>query len=155
MLQVKRKLKQSSWCFLARFIKLAFVAAGLISCPRLAVAQQSGQRTFSSAEEATSSFYAAAKNDDEKALLDIVGPAGKAVIVSGDPDEDLESRVGFVVKYEEMHRIAKEQDGTVTLYVGAENWPLPIPLVNKTVHGISIPIPAGRRSCSAELARTK
>jgi Protein of unknown function (DUF2950) len=65
------------------------------------------------------------------ALLDIVGPAGKEVILSGDPDEDLESRVGFVVKYEEMHRIAKEPDGTMTLYVGAENWPLPIPLVNK------------------------
>jgi hypothetical protein len=30
-----------------------------------------------------------------------------------------------------MHRIANEPDGTMTLYVGAENWPLPIPLVNK------------------------
>lgn len=29
-----------------------------------------------------------------------------------------------------MHRLATEPDGTMTLYVGAENWPLPIPLVN-------------------------
>jgi hypothetical protein len=131
MPQVKRKFESIHWGSIARLIKLVFVAAGLICFPRLAVAQQPGQKTFSSAEEATRSFYAAAKNDDEKALLDIVGPAGKGVIVSGDPDEDMESRVGFVVKYEEIHRIAKEQDGTVTLYVGAENWPLPIPLVNK------------------------
>ena len=34
-------------------------------------------------------------------------------------------------KYEEMHRLVKEPDGTVTLYIGAENWPTPIPLVNK------------------------
>jgi len=131
MLQMKRKFDRFDWGSLARFIKPAFVAAWLICFPELALAQQAGQRTFPSAEEATSSFYAAAKNDNERALLEIVGPAGKEVILSGDSEEDLESRVGFVVKYEEMHRIAKEPDGTMTLYVGAENWPLPLPLVNK------------------------
>jgi hypothetical protein len=131
MTQVKCKFEQFDWGTLAGFIKLAFVAACLICFPRPAMAQQPGQKTFPSAEEATKSFYVASKTDDEKALLDIVGPAGRDVILSGDPDEDLQSRVGFVVKYEEMHRIAKEQDGTMTLYVGAENWPLPIPLVNK------------------------
>jgi hypothetical protein len=130
-MQLKRKFEQFDWASLARFIKPVFVATWLICFPKLALAQQPGQKTFPSAEEATSSFYAAAKNDNERALLDIVGPAGKEVILSGDLEEDLESRVGFVVKYEEMHRIAKEPDGTMTLYVGAENWPLPIPLVNK------------------------
>jgi hypothetical protein len=30
-----------------------------------------------------------------------------------------------------MHRLVKEPDGTTTLYIGAKNWPAPIPLVNK------------------------
>jgi hypothetical protein len=30
-----------------------------------------------------------------------------------------------------MHRLVKEPDGTTTLYIGAENWPAPIPLLNK------------------------
>src|SRR3981189_799509 len=30
-----------------------------------------------------------------------------------------------------MHRLVKEPDGTVVLYIGAKNWPTPIPLVNK------------------------
>jgi hypothetical protein len=30
-----------------------------------------------------------------------------------------------------MHRLIKEPDGTTTIYIGAENWPLPIPLMNK------------------------
>jgi hypothetical protein len=30
-----------------------------------------------------------------------------------------------------MHRLVKEPDGTVTLYIGPHNWPTPIPLVNK------------------------
>ena len=59
------------------------------------------------------------------------GPAGKEVISSGDPAEDMDHRVGFVVKYKQMHRLAKEPDGTMILYVGAENWPFPIPLTSK------------------------
>ena len=30
-----------------------------------------------------------------------------------------------------MHRLVKEPDGTTLLYIGAENWPTPIPLVNQ------------------------
>jgi len=31
-----------------------------------------------------------------------------------------------------MHRLAKEADGNTILYIGAENWPTPIPLVNNS-----------------------
>jgi len=30
-----------------------------------------------------------------------------------------------------MHRLVKEPDGTTSLYIGPENWPTPIPLVNR------------------------
>ena len=30
-----------------------------------------------------------------------------------------------------MNRLVKEPDGTTALYIGAENWPTPIPLVNQ------------------------
>ena len=30
-----------------------------------------------------------------------------------------------------MHRLHRERDGSVTLYIGAENWPFPIPIVEK------------------------
>ncbi len=66
---------------------------------------------------------------DDESPLSILGPAGKDVVSSGDPVEDSDTRVGFVVKYREMHRFITEANGTETLVVGAENWPLPIPLV--------------------------
>ena len=94
-------------------------------------AQQPGQKTFSSAAEASAAFMAAAKNNDETALLAILGPAGKDVISSGDSIQDRERRANIAEKYEQMHRLRKEPDGTTTLYLGAENWPLPIPLENK------------------------
>ncbi len=96
-------------------------------------AQERGQQTFASTEDAGRALFAAMQVQDEQAPLSILGPAGKDVLSSGDPEEDLNARVGFVVKYQEMHRFVTEPSGTVTLIVGAENWPFPIPLVNN--HG--------------------
>jgi hypothetical protein len=43
----------------------------------------------------------------------------------------MNERMSFVVKYQDMHRYVKAADGSTILYVGAENWPFPIPLVSK------------------------
>jgi hypothetical protein len=93
-------------------------------------AQEPGQRTFASAEDAGRAFFAAMQAPDDQALLSILGPDGKDVVSSGDPIEDMDSRTEFVEKYQEMHRFATEANRAVTLVVGAENWPFPIPLVN-------------------------
>src|SRR6202034_4000758 len=96
-----------------------------------AVAQQPGQKTFSSAEAASNAFVTAAQNNDEKGMLEILGADGKEIVSSGDDVEDAQSRANFVEKYKEMHRLVKEADGSTSLYIGAKNWPTPIPLVNK------------------------
>ena len=112
--------------------KLAAVAILLTGClPTRSMAQQRGQKTFSSAEEASNALVTAAQNNDEKAMLEILGPDGKQIVSSGDEAEDAESRANFVQRYQEMHRLVKEPDGTTILYIGAKNWPTPIPLVNK------------------------
>jgi hypothetical protein len=95
------------------------------------MAQQPGQKTFSSPEEASDAIVTAAQTNDEKSMLDILGPDGKQIISSGDEIADANSRVDFVQRYREMHRLVKEPDGTTTLYIGAKNWPTPIPLVNQ------------------------
>jgi len=96
-----------------------------------AFAQQPGQRTFARPENAGRAFFTAMQALDEQSPLSILGPDGRDVLSSGDPAEDANARIGFVVKYQEMHRFVTEPNGTVTLVVGAENWPFPIPLVNK------------------------
>jgi hypothetical protein len=114
---------------LAKATALAIVFTGSICIG--ARAQQQGQETFSSPEEASIALVNAAQSNDEKALLEIFGPDGKEVVSSGDAAEDAENHANFAKKYQEMHRLVKEPDGTVVLYIGAENWPAPIPLVNK------------------------
>ena len=38
-------------------------------------------------------------------------------------------RERFARKYEEMHRLVREPDESMALYIGAENWPFAIPLI--------------------------
>ncbi|MGH8297842.1 MAG: DUF2950 domain-containing protein [Steroidobacteraceae bacterium] len=92
------------------------------------LAQQPGQRTFGSPADAVSALFTAVRSNDERAILAVLGPAGKRVVSSGDATEDAAARANFVRKYDQMHRLVKEPDGTLTLYVGAENWPMPIPI---------------------------
>jgi hypothetical protein len=49
-----------------------------------------------------------------------------------------------VEKYLEMHRLVNEPDGTTVLYIGAKNWPTPIPLVH-SAGGWYFDTDAGRR----------
>ncbi|HUK32179.1 MAG TPA: DUF2950 domain-containing protein [Candidatus Acidoferrum sp.] len=86
------------------------------------------EETFPSAGDAAEALVSAVQNDDQPALLKILGPEAKEVITSGDAAEDKDNRAEFVQKYQEMHRLVTERDGSTTLYIGAENWPTPIPL---------------------------
>jgi hypothetical protein len=122
---------QFRWKSFVRFaVSVTFaLSLGCSSAPMFA--QEPGQRTFASAEDAGSALLAAMKAQDEQAPLSVLGPAGKDVLASGDREEDLDARVSFVVKFQEMHRFIMEANGNETLLVGAENWPFPIPLVKK------------------------
>ena len=127
----RRKLNfdKFDWTNLLEMAAVGVLLAG--GFPVRSVGQQQGQKTFSSPEEASKALVAAAQGNDEKAMLDILGPDGKQIVSSGDGTEDAQSRANFVEKYQEMHRLVKEPDGTIMLYIGAKNWPTPIPLVNK------------------------
>jgi hypothetical protein len=93
-------------------------------------AQESQPRTFSSPGEASDALFQAAQKEDEPALEAILR-AGKEITSSSDDEEDKLEREQFSQKYQEMHRLVQEPDGSVVLYIGAENWPFPIPLVSK------------------------
>jgi hypothetical protein len=110
---------------------VAILSVGIALFGIPATAQQAGQETFPSAGKASHTLVAALKAEDESALLKILGPDAKDIISSGDPMEDKQNRAEFVQKFEQMHRLVMEPNGKTTLYIGAENWPTPIPLVHK------------------------
>src|SRR5882724_336561 len=91
---------------------------------------QQRQKTFSSAEEATRALFIAVQARNDLEVMNILG-AGNELVSTGDSVQDKLESEQFVQKYQEMHRLVRELDKTTVLYVGAENWPFPIPLVSR------------------------
>jgi DUF2950 family protein len=114
--------------------KLCLVSAVLVILGVALLAQESGQKTFASADEASQALLAANETHDQDALVAIFGPDADKLISTGDSFRDQTERDDFVAKYKEMHRLAQEPDGTTTLYTGTYNWPFPVPLVYE--HGV-------------------
>jgi hypothetical protein len=88
------------------------------------------QATFPSPDAASRALVAAVQTHDERAVTEILG-GGADLITSGDKVQDALERERFVQKYQEMHRLVHEPGGVTALYIGAENWPFPIPLVSR------------------------
>ena len=129
MRRTKRDFGNFHWANLPEFVVVAVLLTAFFTTHSMA--QQRAQKTFASAEDACNALVTAAQNNDEKAMLEILGRQGKNIVSSGDETEDANSRANFVQRYQEMHRLVKEPDGTTVLYIGANNWPMPIPLVHK------------------------
>lgn len=86
------------------------------------------QRTFASPAEAGAAFLEAAKSGDQNALLAIFGPDGKDVLFSGDAVKDKGALQDFVAAYSQMNRWREIKAGGEILYIGADNYPFPVPL---------------------------
>src|SRR5579862_8966284 len=120
----------STWKpYLAAAVFVVGIASFLgYSREKLPATKTSAQMTFATPAEAGQALQAAAKNDDEKALMSILGPRSGPILSSGDPAEDKAALQSFVSKYDQMNRWVAMTDGGQVLNIGADNYPFPIPL---------------------------
>jgi hypothetical protein len=110
-----------------RFSRAIALLAALAS--GLAVAGPAKQKAFATPEEAVQELAAAAKANDVKALLAVLGADAASLIFSGDPVADRAAYERFTKAYEEAKRIDKQGDAKAIISVGKDDWPLPFPLV--------------------------
>jgi hypothetical protein len=122
------KMNQDPWSGPTAGTALMVCALLAVGCVKLCVAGPSRQTTFPSPDEASRALVAAVQKHDEPAVTTILG-GGRKLISSDDSAQDILDRDRFVQKYQEMHRWVRESSGISVLYIGAENWPFPIPLV--------------------------
>jgi len=111
------------WRTFAAGTLLAVLLAGSLE-RRLAAATD--EPVFDSAPEAVEALHRAVASGDQAAIEHLIGRAAS----SNDEVQDKADRRQFIEKYSEMHRLLKQPDGTTVLYIGAENWPFPVPLVS-------------------------
>ena len=114
-----------------RLAPLALAAAlALVSAAAPAHAA-TGPEGFTTPEEALAALGAAAAADQPAKIAKILGPAGRKLVYSGDPVADKQGRERFAARYAEGHKIVMEGDAKATAEVGADAWPMPIPLVKE------------------------
>jgi len=100
-------------------------AAGAASTPAPAAPAQ----TYATAEEAATALIDAVRSDKSDAILAVLGPGSEKLVDSGDKVVDDTARKKFVTAYDEKHQVTAAAPDRMTLVVGNDNWPLPIPLV--------------------------
>jgi hypothetical protein len=95
-------------------------------------ADSAAQATFATPEAAGQALQAAARAGDEGALAHVLGSDSKAILSSGDTTEDKAALTSFVAKFDRMNRWVTMTDDTRVLYIGADNYPYPIPLAQNS-----------------------
>jgi len=111
-------------------VPLAMLAISATHGAYPALAEQSAAPEFQTPTEASQTLFQAVQSNNDQAITNILrGPSELTSL--HDEGQDRVDREIFVQKYQEMHRLHREADGSVTLYIGAENWPFPISLVEK------------------------
>jgi hypothetical protein len=106
---------------------IVLVMATLSLMP-LAYGQAADQTSFSNPNEAVSAFIHAIRERDTAKLVAILGPGSEEIVSSSDSIADSKARASFLTWYDQRHSLIPAHDGDLTLQVGKENWPLPIPL---------------------------
>ncbi|HEY3064949.1 MAG TPA: DUF2950 domain-containing protein [Methylomirabilota bacterium] len=103
-----------------------FAIVIVLAC--IAVAFAANGKYFESVDDAVKALIDAVRANDRKALAEILGEHGRALVFSGDEVADRNIRALFIAEYDKAHRL-EGGGGKVVLYVGADDFPFPIPLI--------------------------
>jgi len=125
---INRRIRNFSGHARPAMVPFALLAMWATNGAYPGLAQPSAQPTFKSTAEASQTLFQAVQSNNEEAIAKILGGSTE-LTSSRDADKDKVERELFVQKYQEMHRLGRDADGSVTLYIGVENWPFPVPLV--------------------------
>lgn len=116
----------------AHRIKMAhrsLLLALLLALPLASAAD--GQRMFDTPEAAVDAVIVALKANDAAALVAIFGEKHKNLVVTDDPENDAAIHADAAAQLATYHALENRGDDRRILLMGAQAWPVPIPLVRQ------------------------
>ena len=127
-----RSLKKAIRVPLARVL----LALALATCCRVLAQQPTSpaqaQRSFETPDAAVSALIEAAGTFDVASLSAILGPGSEDLLVTPDPVSDKRRAQEFATEGKEKQSVELSADKKrATVSVGSEQWPFPIPIVNR------------------------
>jgi hypothetical protein len=116
-IEVPMSVVRSARRILLLTIPSILVVAGIGSflSPHPALAQQANEKTFASPGEAVLALYDAAKTNNDAEIGQIFGSNAQSITRTGDDVADKRMAAEFVTRYDQMHRVVQEPDGTEIL----------------------------------------
>ncbi|MGE0724851.1 MAG: DUF2950 domain-containing protein [Alphaproteobacteria bacterium] len=107
------------------------VLSAMVVCLLGSGAAASQPQGFARPGDGFAALAAAARAHDEQRLLRILGTEGRRLVRSGDPVADRAALDRFATAYEAAREIVEAAPDRQVLLVGADRWPLPIPMVRR------------------------
>lgn len=111
---------------LMRFGRLLLIGSAVLAAT---AADARDQRNFKTPDEAANALVQAARINDIRGILSVLGPDGAQIASSGDPTEDKAIRGQFVSAYDAKHQLTMEGEDKAILVIGRDDFPFPVPLV--------------------------
>lgn len=112
---------------------LCIIAAAQQSATKTAASIPPGAEGFDTTKQAADALITAAEKFDDASFVQIFGPEGKEIVVSGESAQDHERATQFAAKAREKETISVDpkNGARAFLLVGNESWPFPVPLVKR------------------------
>jgi DUF2950 family protein len=131
----------------------------MISCggsSKPASTEPAPQTTYANAAEAGQALQAAVRGNDESAMTRVLGAKAVAILKTGDAVEDKAAMDSFSAKFDQMNRWVLMTNGSRILYIGADNYAFPIPLVKDSSSRWQFDSAAGQEEITArEIGRNE
>ncbi len=87
---------------------------------------------YETPQAALETFMAAVGKDDADAAINAIDPAARDLVKSEDPAATADAMKDLLALYKEGYRFAPEDDSRVTILLGEDAWPFPVPLLKGT-----------------------
>lgn len=115
---------------LGRFVTISLLAGFWFHLPMhlQAATPPGGEETFATPEDAIKALRAAVEANDQAALAQIFGPQVHE-LMTGDKVQDANNEKMFASKMAESCQPVNEGENKITLIIGEDQWPMPIPLI--------------------------
>lgn len=128
-----------------KWIAVAAIALSSISS-EFARAAAAAQQAFATPQAASEALIKAASSNNTSALIKILGPDGKDLVVTQDKVQDKNHALKFAAqaRQKEATVLDPKNPDRATLVVGKQDWPVPIPIV-KTQAGWQFDSKAGQQ----------
>jgi hypothetical protein len=116
-----------AWAFVAATASLAAQQSAKNAAP----ASSNASKTFDTPQQAADVLIAAAEKFDVDALVEIFGPDGDDVVLTGEYPQDRQRALDFAAEARKKKSVSVDPKAgnRAFLLVGDEDWPFPVPMV--------------------------